>query len=562
MSGKSGLFLMVIPLLSALFACQSTDDKPVSGQRAVEKVKIENFALLDHLGRYQELYYYSDMKAVVLFIQGNACPIVRNSISTLKQIRKDFETEDVVFLMLNANPQDNRETIAIEAEKFDIDFSILDDDTQLIAESLNIERTAEVFVIDPSRWEIIYRGPVDDRLGFESQKQEATRHYLTDALNALLQGEAFYIESPSVPGCLISFPDRQAGKETSYAGDIVPILKNRCLHCHQTGGIAPWAMTDYETIRGWSSMMREVVRTRRMPPWHADPEVGYFSNDFSMSADESGTLVRWIENGAQPGEGPDALAEHKSTPSEAWPLGEPDLVLELEPQNIPETGLLEYRYISVPIPIDQDQWVRAFHIRPSRPEVLHHAMVYSLSPGDNHQSAAEMIPPEAKYLASYGPGEKPAHILPQETGLFLAAGSTALFELHYTPTGRPEIDAPRLALYYSKSRPRHMLKTNQVASRHFAIPPWEKEHIVSAAVSIDRDILLYEIAPHMHLRGKWINIGVKYPDGGRELLLAVPDYRFYWQRFYTMEDPKYLPAGTEIQCLAAFDNSPQNPPKP
>ena len=45
-------------------------------------------------------------------------------------------------------------------------------------------------------------------------------------------------------------------------------------------------------------MIREVVRTQRMPPWHADPHVGTFSNDRSLSEDEIRTLVHWIEAGA------------------------------------------------------------------------------------------------------------------------------------------------------------------------------------------------------------------------------------------------------------------------
>ena len=50
---------------------------------------------------------------------------------------------------------------------------VLVDDTQLVAESLEVVRTAEVFVIDPETWQLVYRGPMHDRITYEHQKPEA-----------------------------------------------------------------------------------------------------------------------------------------------------------------------------------------------------------------------------------------------------------------------------------------------------------------------------------------------------------------------------------------------------
>ena len=60
-------------------------------------------------------------------------------------------------------------------------------------------------------------------------------------------------------------------------------------------------MTDYNMVRGFSLMIREVIRTQRMPPWHADPAHGHWSNDRSLTDTEIKTLVHWIEAGAPPG---------------------------------------------------------------------------------------------------------------------------------------------------------------------------------------------------------------------------------------------------------------------
>ena len=122
-------------------------------------------------------------------------------------------------------------------------------------------------------------------------------------------------------------------------------------------------MTDYNMVRGFSLMIREVVRTQRMPPWHADPHVGQFSNDRSLSDDEIRTLVHWVEAGAPRGEGADLLAENsRSWP--IWAMGEPDVIIDIPPEDVPASGVVDYKYKMVTNPLDKDVWVKAAEIIP------------------------------------------------------------------------------------------------------------------------------------------------------------------------------------------------------
>ncbi len=66
----------------------------------------------------------------------------------------------------------------------------------------------------------------------------------------------------------------------------------------------------------------------------------------------------------------------------------------------------------------------------------------------------------------------------------------------------------------------------------------------------------------MHLRGKSFEYKATYPDGSSEVLLSVPAYDFGWQSYYTLAEPKAMPRGTRIDCLAHFDNSAENPANP
>lgn len=168
---------------------------------------VDNFRLLDQQGKSHDLYYLSDMKAVVVMVQGNGCPIVRQALPALAEVRAKYRAQGVEFLLLNSNLQDTRDLVAKEASEFKIDFPILLDESQLIGEALGVVRTSEVFVIDPKGWKLAYRGPMDDRLSYERQRP-ANNHYLTDALDAVLAGKPVKMPHADGVGCLVNFPER------------------------------------------------------------------------------------------------------------------------------------------------------------------------------------------------------------------------------------------------------------------------------------------------------------------------------------------------------------------
>lgn len=177
---------------------------------------VGNFQLLDQQGKAHELHSLSDKKAVVVMIQGNGCPIVRQALPVLTEIRARYLSQGVEFLLLNSNLQDTREQVATEADEFKIDFPILLDRSQAIGEALGVVRTSEVFLIDPHGWQLKYRGPMDDRLSYERQRP-ANNHYLTDALDAVLAGKPVKTPHADGVGCLVNFPERS--RRTSALDD-------------------------------------------------------------------------------------------------------------------------------------------------------------------------------------------------------------------------------------------------------------------------------------------------------------------------------------------------------
>ena len=201
-----GLFRLILALLTVALCLGLRAETASSPDKPNDPVK--DFALLDHQGAFRHLYYYAKdpaTKAIVLFVQGNGCPLVRKRVPELIRLRDAYATNGVVFWMINANTQDHRADVAKEAAEFGIDLPILLDETQLAAKALNITRTGEAMVIEPNRWRIRYRGAIDDRLSYETQKPEAQHEYLKEALDALLAGKAVKTEVTSAPGCVVTY---------------------------------------------------------------------------------------------------------------------------------------------------------------------------------------------------------------------------------------------------------------------------------------------------------------------------------------------------------------------
>ncbi|MDP2380819.1 MAG: redoxin domain-containing protein [Pseudohongiella sp.] len=189
--------LILMPLLLLFAAAGNADDYLKT---------IKEFSLTDHRGVTHTMEEYADKDFVVMYIHGSGCPIARLSVPTFLSIRDDYQPKNIQFLMLNSFIQDDIPRIAKEAEDFKIDFPILKDADQSVARSLGVERTAEVFIIDPRTRKVLFRGPIDDSLGYETQRVNTEHNYLRDALDTVMAGGTVNINDiPDSKGCLVGF---------------------------------------------------------------------------------------------------------------------------------------------------------------------------------------------------------------------------------------------------------------------------------------------------------------------------------------------------------------------
>jgi hypothetical protein len=343
----------------------------------------------------------------------------------------------------------------------------------------------------------------------------------------------------------------QAGAAVTFHKNIEPILQARCLGCHRPQEAAPMSFLSYQEVRPWAKAIRSAVATGKMPPWQADPHVGKFSNDLSLTPGERETILAWVDGGAQEGDAEDAPAAKTYTPG--WRISKPDVVFELpEEVSIPATGAMDYQYISVPTHFTEDKWVEMVEVRPGNRSLVHHAIVMVDEIGDGEGQ---------EYLGGYAPGMSP-QIWNSGQARLVRAGSSLVFQMHYTTTGKAGKDRTKIGLVFAKNPPAERIGSLEAMAPWMVLPPGEANIQVRAGLTLSEPVRLMGIRPHMHLRGKSFEMRAIYPGGETEALLDVPKFNFDYQPYYYLATPKMLPKGTRIECVAMFDNSANNPRNP
>jgi hypothetical protein len=356
--------------------------------------------------------------------------------------------------------------------------------------------------------------------------------------------------------CFVALPTSNAGDtrkdskvSVTFNKDVAPIFYRNCAQCHRVGEIAPMSLVSYKESRPWARSIREKVASREMPPWHADPRHGEFINDRRLSQKEVDTIVSWVDQGTPEGNPADLPPAPKFT--EGWNIGKPDAVFYLpEEFSVPASGVVPYKYFTVPTNFKEDVWIQAAEIRPGSRTVVHHVIVFVQKQGEPQ-----------KLLVGYAPGEQPA-IMAEGLGKRIPAGANLLFQVHYTPTGTEAKDRSYVGLIFHKQRPKNELITRPIMNGRFVIPPGDPNHKVESTYTFTEDAQIHSLMPHMHLRGKDFEYRVTYPDGTSKVILSVPKYDFAWQSYYTLKSPVAAPKGTRVDCLAHFDNSDKNKHNP
>ncbi len=563
------------------------------------KGEISNFSLLDNTGAFHELYRYADASAIVFISQGNDCPIIQKFIPTINSLKNKFEPSKVKFFLINSNRQDNRDSITKELNDYHSELPALMDKSQLVANLLGITRTSEAVIIDPKKWNIIYRGAISDQLDYGVNKEVAKNKYLENALMNFLQNKPLSAEVIPAKGCLITFSQ----PDLSYKKNISQIITNKCLPCHSENGRFLPVFNNIEKLKNWSAMIKETVLTDRMPPGSVDTYYGEYKNNLQLDPNEKQALAKWIDNGAPVDDENDSLSRYK--PVSQVKKNNYQLIYEAsmtEDKTIPPEGEKEYQYFQLGGgPIPHDMWVQAIHVTSTNPRLLHHMSVLGTSkPLEfyiNYQKKNH--PVDEKFRKSKIDGDQPIYtkssiyeyessrhegkvprlqawaagkaqpmLLHKGVAAFFPKGSYLILESHYMGTGKIEKERTSIKFYGAIENNKKLKKflTQSIANEDFKIPPKIKDYVVETPTwEPQKNIKIISFLAHLHMRGASAKIVATNEKGETRTVVSIPNFYYGWQTGTPIipTKPIAIEGGkTTFKGICHYDNSPTNPNNP
>lgn len=518
--------------------------------------RFENFSLPATDGKTVSFSSDPTVKLRVVCFLGTECPLARVYGPRLQRMATTYADRGVQFFGINSNVQDSMDDLKNYAQEHGIRFPIGKDYDRAVAVQSGATRTPEVFLVDRAG-KVLYQGRIDDQYKPGIARHEANIHDLRDAIDQSLAGEAVANPKVNAVGCLIALPrQEQTESDVTFCNQVLQILQKNCIECHRDGQIGPFVLDDYDEVVGWADMSMEVIDQGRMPPWHADPTIGEFANARHMPEEEKETLRQWVDAGMPYGKAKDLPP--KQSYADGWRMSkQPDLVLKMsnKPYAVASEGTVEYQYFVVNPGFTEETWVRATQVMPGNSAVVHHCIVFQRPPDGSYLKGAGMV-------AGYVPGQITAE-LPDGYAYRIAAGAHLVFQMHYTPNGKPQEDLTQLGLVFAKPEDvTHEVYVINGIDTEFEIPPFATNHEVIAEVEwFPKDGKILSLTPHMHVRGKSLAVTIHTEDG-QSPLLSVPSYDFNWQHDYDLAEPLPLADVNKISFKAIFDNSDANPSNP
>jgi hypothetical protein len=562
---RIGIVMLAITAALGARSCKAVDQ--TEGSPLEQTINIVDSAGTIHSLQPQ----VREAARVFVFLTGE-CPISASYVPQLNRLNTAWnnQSRDVTLQAIWADSMTTPADVARFAKEYNVNFPILLDRDGELARRFKPTHVPEAFVLD-ARGRVAYRGRIDDiyaRLGV--RRLEATENTLADAVTALTAGQPIAKARTEPVGCLLEAPAETLPAKITYSRDVAPILISNCVICHREGEVGPFALANYQDAAKRAKQIARVVEQRLMPPWKAAETHGEFEGQRTLTARQIEILRSWANGDRAEGDAAE-LPKLPQFPS-GWPLGKPDLILEMQAEfEVPAEGPDLFQNFVIPIDIPTDKLVAVVDFIPGNPRVVHHSLLFLDA---NHAGRKlDEKTPEPGYasfgnpgfmptgsIGGWSPGKTPRR-LPNGLGRYLKQGSDLVMQIHYHPTGKREIDRSKVGVYFVE-KPQNVAVDIWASTFSHDIPPGEKDYRLSASYTLPSEVLMLGVVPHMHLLGHELQAKAVLPDGTERPLIHIPQWNFNWQDDYRFAQPFTLPKGTRLDVTASYDNSAENPLNP
>lgn len=391
-----------------------------------------------------------------------------------------------------------------------------------------------------------------------------------------------------------SFQKEQSEKTLSYSKDIALIIYQNCTPCHRPGSGAPFDLITYKDIKYHLKSIQLAVNERLMPPWPADTNYVHFKDEKVLNKNEIDLINNWISQGSIEGNKKDY------PPTPEFPngslFGKPDLTISMKKYQILGNNIDNFIMVKIPFFLEKDTFLKAIEIVPGNKKLVHHvnAHLIQYNNGDklNYNQGVYFVNTEihdklsaykeldlandngsypllTPSVSNYLPGVETA-IYPNGIGGYRIKKNAALLldNIHYGPSPIDTFDQTTFNLFFSTQAPtrptQELILGTSGASPvvpPLVIPPGTIKKF-SITFTIQKDISLLTVNPHMHLLGSTFKAYAITQLNDTIKLISIPKWDFRWQYFYTYKLMLKIPAGSIIIAEATFDNTVSNPLNP
>ena len=384
-------------------------------------------------------------------------------------------------------------------------------------------------------------------------------------------------------------------KESTFYGNIEPIIHAKCAVCHNPKGAGPFDLISYQDINKRTKMIAEVITNNYMPPWPADRNYRSFVGEKSLTNEEKSDILNWIKNGAKEGKQTQRIDVNLKDINNT--NIKPDLVVKMSSPYI-TNGLNtdEFLMMKFPFELEKDTFIKKIEFVPDNKQIVHHVNAHLITYDDSNKKnihhgnrivnteifsdqesfkKLELLNDDKSYpiltpsVSNYLPGSESVNY-PDNIGVLKAKKKNIILvnDFHYAPSPYAEKDDSYFNIYFNEQPPSRSIQETQLGTFGISkinppliIPANEIKTFTTKAM-ITQDISLLTINPHMHLIGKSFLAYAVTLENETIPLIKIDEWNFRWQYFYTFKKMLKIPAGSEIIVEATYDNTKNNPDNP
>lgn len=367
-----------------------------------------------------------------------------------------------------------------------------------------------------------------------------------------------------------------AVEPVTYSGDVASIINDNCVVCHRTGGIGPMALTSFDQVKPWAPLIQMKVANREMPPYAYDHDIGLqdLQADWRLSQDEIEKVVAWVDQGSPAGNLDEMPAPPVLRGVDDWnfaaQFGEPDVVLNSNPIDVPASGndLWDKHYVDSGI--TEDRCIKALQVKPRgvAKTVVHHANTYFAEVDENGN--VERSPVTEYAMGKWG------EVVPEGVCRTAYANSMVQWDIHMFPGGLGATapgavvkdNVVELGIWFHpkgyKAKSTQTLGSYQLDQGDLLIPP--NGHAMTQGFhSFDHPVRIDSFQPHGHLRLNAASLEIFYPATGKtEVISMISNWSATWHHshLYAPESAPLLPVGAVLITKQWYDNTASNPNNP